>query len=238
MHSNIVATVGVEHPTYGAPSLVQGVYGARGNLELAACDVTDGLWVFWYNSDLADDSLEPSDVGPGAWSAGLRFAMGQRYMDAVILQGTLGPDDLEVLALDANAVLQSWYWSAPHGFQRRTTDAATDVASFAAEHDEGTLTVQVETRHGAHHLAVSGPSPYPERQWQQRPGERGRNARATTTPDAAVCAVLTASGISIPEVAPGTIRAADSNRCGGTTELTWRDAAGRIRHLGVPQLAR
>ncbi|MGO7984214.1 hypothetical protein ACC691_41005, partial [Rhizobium johnstonii] len=58
MLSNSIVVVGAERPTSGAVSLAQGVYGARGNLELVACDSTDGLWVFWFNSDLDSDPLE------------------------------------------------------------------------------------------------------------------------------------------------------------------------------------
>ncbi|KQZ85168.1 hypothetical protein ASD56_02025 [Microbacterium sp. Root166] len=209
-------------------SLVQGVYGVRGNLELLACDARDGLWVFWFNADLDTDPLETPDVPPGSWSAGLAFAAGHRYVDAQILQSALGPNHLEVLALTEDGVLQSWFWSPGPGFQRRVTDAATAVARFHATHDEGALFVTVERVDGARSHLVSCTSDYPSRGWFEAVDGPG-------FPEDAAGAVIDA-GIASDTVQPGTARSASSTRDGGTTELTWRDASGAIRHLGVPTL--
>lgn len=220
--------VGPDRPTAGAVSLTQGVYGARGNLELVACDRSDGLWVFWFNADLDTDPLETPDVPPGSWSAGLPFARGHRYLDSLILQSTLGPDHLEVLALAEDGVLESWYWSPGPGFQRRSTDATADVTRFGASHREGTLGVTVVDAAGAISHRVSPPDGYPSRAWlpaQDGPG----------LPDDATTAVV-AAGVAPGALEPGTARAAASLRNGGTTELTWRDRSGGIMHLGIRRI--
>lgn len=225
-------TVGVHRATAGAPSLVQGAYGARGNLELVSCDQTDGLWVFWFNSDLPTDPLATPDVPPGSWSDGLRFATGERYVDAQILQSTLGADadgrgHLEVLALTAEGVLQSWYWSPGPGFQRRVRDAAIGVGAFVATHDRGTLriTVRGSSPAGMRHL-VSPARDYPSRTWLS--SEAGPSLAVDATDDVA------AAGVARDAILPGTARCAVSGRGGRTTELTWRDTGGGIRHLGIP----
>jgi hypothetical protein len=217
MLSPTILTVGASRATAGAVSLAQGVYGARGNLELVACDATDGLWVFWFNANLDGDPIEAPDVPPGSWSAGLHFASGHRYVDAQIVQSTLGPDHLEVLALADDGVLQSWYWSPGPGFQRRATDAATGVTVFHLVHADGTLRVTADDRH-----LVSTPDDYPDREWTDAPSGPG------AVPEVAPPARVAASGVEL-----GTVRIARSNRLGGTTEYTWRDRSGRIRHLGV-----
>lgn len=221
--------VGRHRDTVGSGSVTQGVYGERGNLELVACDARDGLWVFWFNSDPL--GTPPSGgVEPGRWSDGLAFAAGSRYIRADILQSTLGPDHLEVLALDDAGVLQSWYWSPGPGFQRREGSVATGVGRFAAEHRDGTLTV-----------AVDGPQPatwesdaagYPNRIWRRvaasvvrldSPGDDDRARRA-----------LLQAGIDSAGIVAGSARCASSTRDGGTAELTWRGSDGLLRHLGVP----
>lgn len=219
--------VGPDRPTAGAVSLAQGVYGARGNLELVACDPSDGLWVFWFNADLDTDPLETPDVPPGSWSAGLAFAAGHRYVDALILQSALGPDHLEVLALAEDGVLESWCWSPGPGFQRRSTDAATGVTRFGASHHEGTLRVTVEDAAGAISHLASPPDGYPSRAWLPALDGPGLPADATSR--------VVAAGVSPDAIEPGTARAAASRRHGGTTELTWRDSSGAIRHLAVPR---
>jgi hypothetical protein len=219
--------VGPRRDTAGPVSLVQGVYGARGNLELVACDTRDGLWVFWFNADAADDPVGSPDVLPGSWSGGLDFAAGARYVDAVILQSTLGPDHLEVLALTDAGVLESWYWSPGPGFQRRQADAAAGVTRFAASHDLGTLTAVVETGAGARRI-VSGPTGYPERAWTDA------GPAASLPRDDAAQEALIAAGVDPATVEPGTARRAVSTRHGGTAELAWRDTAGRIHHLPLP----
>jgi hypothetical protein len=228
MHSSRPLLVGAGIPTVGTVSLTQGVYGARGNLELIACDALDGLWVFWFNSDLDTDPLETPDVPPGRWSAGLRFAGGHRFVQAEILQSTLGPNHLEVLAVDVHGVLQSWYWSSGPGFQRRVTDAATGVLRFAAVHDDGSLMVTAETADGAIRNLVSPPAGYPARRW----------IAATEGPDLSDGTVeaeaIAEAGVPAEDIRPGTARRVWSTRAGGTLELAWRDAAGGIRHLGVP----
>jgi hypothetical protein len=222
--SSVVGGAGIH--TAGAVSLMQGVYGARGNLELLACDAGAGLWVFWFNADLDTDPLATPDVPPGSWSAGLHFAPGHRYVDAQILQSTLGPDHLEVLALRDDGALESWYWSPGPGFQRRVTDAATGVARFAAAHERGALHATLVDAEGLVRHIASSPRGYPSRTWVPAP----------CGPSVEVDAIeaVSAAGIPADTVVAGTARAVSSNRAGGTTELTWRDADGGIRHLGVP----
>lgn len=225
MLSRSPSVVGPKTHTSGAVSLAQGVYGARGNLELVACDASDGLWVFWFNADLDTDPLATPDVPPGAWSAGLAFASGARYVDAQILQSALGPDHLEVLALTGAGVLESWFWSPGPGFQRRATDAAAGVVRFVAAHEDGALRVTVAGGGGTVRHVVSTPTGYPARDWH--PAEAGPSLDVDATE------FVLAAGVAIERIAPGTARAATSTRNGGTSELTWRDAGGDIRHLGV-----
>ena len=222
VHSRTPAVIGADRPTSGAASLVQGVYGTRGNLELVACDRRDGLWVFWLNCDAEEDAPANSDVPPGSWSAGLHFAGGHRYLDAVILQSTLGPDHLEVLALDEDAVLQSWFWSPGAGFHRRTADVAHEVIAFAAACDVGV--VRVTTADGRH--LVSDGTSYPERAW------RKTHDGPLLQSDAEAPQLL--AHASVADVVAGTARVARSTRAGGTVELTWRNTSGAIRHLGLP----
>jgi len=223
MLSNHIIEVGAERRTAGPVSLAQGVYGTRGNLELIACDAEDGLWVFWFNADDPDEPTTSPDVPPGSWSGGLAFAQGHRYVDAQIVQSTLGPDHLEVLALTSDGVLQSWFWSPGPGFRRRDADAADHVTAFTLTHDDGTLHARITDAGGTERMLESAPEGYPERSW------RGIRSSAAQPPSAA--AQLSALGID--DVVPDTARVALSTRDGGTTELTWRDAGGRIRHLGV-----
>lgn len=227
MLSRTSARVGASVRTAGRASLIQGVYGARGNLELLACDETDGLWVFWFNSDLATDPLETPDVPPGSWSSGLRFAAGTRYTDAVILQSTLGPDHLEVLALTADHVLQSWYWSPGPGFQRRADDVASDVLGFAAAHRDGVVTVTVRLGRRELHL-VSDAADYPDRTWAPAP-----TGPALIDDEDARHLIESWAG-SAADIAAGTARRIVSTRGGGTAELVWRDADGTLHHVGVP----
>lgn len=227
MLSLIPVVIGPSRATAGAARAVQGVYGARGNLELVACDAADGLWVFWFNSDLASDPLETPDVPPGTWSEGLHFAEGTRYIEAQILQSDLGPSHLELLALTADGVLQSWYWSPRPGFQRRAADAAIAVERFAASHDEGTLRVTIAAVDGSVRGVVSTPDGYPERRW----------AAASDGPELDVDATgaLAAAGVDPLGILAGTPRATESRRSGGAIELTWRDARGALCHLAVPR---
>ncbi|GLI26490.1 hypothetical protein ARHIZOSPH14_07320 [Agromyces rhizosphaerae] len=227
MNSLTPLHVGPSHlRTLGPVSLAQGVYGARGNLELLACDAHDGLWVFWCNADLPTDPPADGDVGPGQWSDGLHFAAGDRYTRAQIVQSVLGPDHLEVLALTAQGILQSWYWSPEHGFLRRPTDAADSVRTFALAHEHGVLRVTTETSSGELRHFRSEAAGYPERSWADASEGPGLDDDAL--------AALVAAGVAADDVEAGTARAARSTRGGGTLELTWRDAAtGGIRHVAA-----
>lgn len=224
MLSEKITTVGSNRPIAGRVSLAQGVYGTRGNLELVACDATDGLWVFWFNADGVDDPLETPDVPPGHWSAGLAFAAGSRYRDAQIVQSTVGPDHLEVLALTDAGVLESWFWSPGAGFRRRGTDAASSVCRFRLSHHDGILTADIEREDGSTASLASDPALYPVRTWEIVDG-------VPVLDDPIADQMLSAHGIR--DVVEGTARAAHSTRDGGTTELTWRDRRGGIRHLGI-----
>lgn len=204
-------------PSTGPGSLVQGAYGTRGNLELVVADASDGLWVHWLNAD----PEAVGDVAPGAWSGGLHFAAGTRYTAAQILQDTLGPDFLEVLALTADGVLESWFWSPGPGFQRRDEDAASGVADFhAVLAADGTLTVAL----GAGAGVASSPAAHPARTWVPVAAELPDRTPAERE--------LAAAGVA--DVAPGSARAATSTRDGGARELTWRGTDGVLRHLAVP----
>lgn len=224
MHSEIIMTVGPERSTSGPASLAQGVYGARGNLELVACDAADGLWVFWFNADGPDDPQETPDVPPGRWSSGLAFARGHRYLDAQIAQSTLGPDHLEVAALREDGVLESWYWSPGPGFQQRDADVAASVSRFRLSHSDGVLTVDVHHLDGSTAVVSSGAAGYPGRTWTARPG-------SATVDDPRALEALHTRGIT---PLPGTARSTTSTRDGGTLELTWRDPSGHIHHLPLP----
>lgn len=101
----------------GIPSLAQGAYGDRGNLELAYADPADGLWVCWFNGDAPTAERAADAVPPGAWSGGLRFATGHRYRAISLIQARRGPDFLEGVALAADA-LHRWTWSPGPGFER------------------------------------------------------------------------------------------------------------------------
>lgn len=226
MLSETITTVGRERSTTGPASLAQGVYGARGNLELVTCDARDGLWVFWFNSDLATDPLETPEVPPGTWSAGLAFARGAGYRQAQILQSTLGPDHLEVLALRADGVLESWYWSPGPGFQCRAGHVADGVERFEAVHAAGRLTVTMDGEEGVRVIA-SGSEGYPDRVWTA--ADNGPDLDAGTQ----AATLLVANGVSEGDIVPGSARASRSDRAGGTIELTWRDRQGALRHLGV-----
>lgn len=223
--------VGAERMTVGAASLAQGVYGLRGNLELVAADVSDGLWVFWFNADLPTDPLETPEVPQGSWSAGLHFAGGHRYRAAQILQSPLGPDHLEVLALTVDGVLQSWFWSPGPGFARRDVDAAREVSGFLAEIiADGTIVVHADRLDGTRSAVTSDAAGYPERSWSVADAVRTGPLHDV----AAAEADLIAAGVERAHLAPGTARRALSTRGGGTLELTYRDASGDLRHLPVP----
>lgn len=228
MHSEMTEIVGADRATAGPASIAQGVYGARGNLELLACDAVDGLWVFWFNADHDDDPLQTPEVPPGRWSAGLHFAAGARYVDAQIVQSPLGPNHLEVLALDAEGVLQSWYWSPEAAFTRRGTDAASDVARFrlGEPDDEGALRATTLGGDGRIRGFASAPLPYPERSWH--PASAG-----PALDDERAVHRLGELGV-LHRVVPGTALSADSTRHGGTVELVWREHDGLLRHRDVP----
>jgi hypothetical protein len=97
----------------GRPGLVQGRYGAAGNLELVVPDPEDGRWVAWFNAD-------QNDAHAGAavreWSGGLRFATGRQYLAASIAQVEPGPNALEVLGVTAEHDLVRHVWRAATGF--------------------------------------------------------------------------------------------------------------------------
>jgi len=230
-HIHSGAVVAPHVPTVGTPSLVQGVYGARGNLELLACDPADGLWVFWFDSDLPSDARQSPDVAPGEWSSGLRFARGGAYTAAQILQGTLGPDHLEVLALTPSGELESWWWSPERAFQRRPEIVARGIASFEATHRaDGVVDVAVRSATALPTSVVGFPDGYPHRRWESAP----LRTAAPAEPDVAALRLLDAAGIDRSRVGSGTARVHLSSRAGGTREVSWRDAEGRIRHLGLP----
>jgi hypothetical protein len=98
-------------PAAGSIGVIQGAYGARGNLELCYPDPSSGLWVCWFNNDPPGTS---APVPPGFWSQGLRFGQ-EGYTSATITQATRGPDFLEVLGC-AGDRLHRWTWRPESGF--------------------------------------------------------------------------------------------------------------------------
>ncbi|MDN4599369.1 hypothetical protein ACF1AJ_19100 [Leifsonia sp. NPDC014704] len=229
MLSEQVAAVDPAQRTAGGATVAQGVYGARGNLELIACDQKDGLWVFWFNADRESDPPAAPDVPPGTWSSGLAFAHGVGYRDAWIAQSPLGPDHLEALALRADGVLESWYWSPRAGFQRRPGPVATAASSFRAVHHDGSVLLELTDEGGRTRHLLSTPNGYPARSWRET-----RSAFAAADP-AADLALLISAGVDPAAVAVDTLRSAPSTRAGGTVEVIWRDPSGRLHHLGVPR---
>lgn len=200
--------IGPDRPTVGPPSLTQGVYGARGNLELLVADPVDGLWVYWFNADEADDPGDPA-VPRGAWSEGLRVAVGTRYAAGVLLQGELGPDHLELLALTAAGEVESWWWSPGPGFQRRSDIVTRGVAVAARTRPGGIVDVDVRDDAGTWWRWSSGPAGYPRREWEPLGPVTGSDPH--------------------PDVATTV-----STRRGGTLETVRRDADGRLRHASEP----
>lgn len=194
--------------TTGPGSLTQGVYGARGNLELVVADAADGLWVHWFNSDLTSDPVAAPDVPPGTWSAGLRFAKGRAYAAAAILQSPLGPDHLEVVALTREGEVESWYWSPGPGFQRRDELVLWGADAVAARiDDDGTLEVDARVDGGWQGF-VATPEGYPARRWVAR--------GAVDAPPTSLNAECV------------------STRDGGTRERVFRDESGRLLHEASP----
>ncbi len=96
----------------GGPSITQGSYGERGNLELAYPDPRDGLWVCWFNNDEA----AAGEVAAETWSGGLHFACGRRYHAVSLIQAASGPQFLELLAAGDDG-LHRWTWSPGRGFE-------------------------------------------------------------------------------------------------------------------------
>jgi hypothetical protein len=208
MTDSPVRDIGPERPTVGPPSLTQGVYGARGNLELVVADPIDGLWVYWFNADEADDPGDPV-VPRGDWSEGLRVAAGTRYTAGVLLQGELGPDHLELLALTAAGDVESWWWSPGPGFQRRPGTVVRGVALVARTRPGGMVEADVRGADGSWRRVASGPDGYPQRDWVSVGPVPG------SEPD--------------PDVATTV-----STRRGGTLETVRRGPDGRLRHEAEP----
>lgn len=125
----------------GRPGLVQGRYGAQGNIEIVAPAVDDGLWVGWFNSDVDDDR---TTARSRSWSGALRFGRGRRYVSADITQLTVGPDWLEVVALTDSAELVRHVWSPDLGFVEQPV-------LRRGVRDHSALVVSPD---GTHHIAV------------------------------------------------------------------------------------
>jgi hypothetical protein len=96
----------------GAPSLIQGRHGTRGNFEVVVAHRDGGLVHLWRNND---DPACP-------WSAPLRFGDGRLYDAAAVIQGNFGTvGNLEVVAIDSAGKLAvfwrqdgpPWSWNGP-----------------------------------------------------------------------------------------------------------------------------
>ncbi|MET4780569.1 hypothetical protein [Glaciihabitans sp. UYNi722] len=228
---------GADRSTVGAASLVQGVYGHRGNLELVVRDSVDGLWVFWFNANLPGDPETDPEVPAGHWSVGLRFARDARYTQAAIFQGVRGPNHLEVLALDDAGTLQSWYWSPEWAFRRRAENPASEVAAFsAAQQDDGALLIDLTERDGTLRLVVAGPNEYPSRTWApvDRSTDLGATLAELLVPEPSIPPDVQLRTVGIYDIQSGTARSSISTRDGGSTELIWRGTDGGMRHLRLP----
>lgn len=216
--------------TRGAASITQGAYGDHGNLELIVADARDGLWVLWCNADPAGSApVETADgeVAPGEWSRGMRFAEGTRWQAVEIVQSIAGPDHLEVLALDDDGTVWSWFWSPGPGFQRRQGVVTKGASAIALAHEDGVLTATASLAGGAVRHLRADASEHPHRDWVEAgdgPGLVHEEALAA----------LAAAGVARESVTPGTARRARSTRFGGADELVWRDTHGTLRHLTRP----
>lgn len=213
------------HRTRGVPGLVQGAYGAAGNLELVVPDHEDGLWVFWFNAD--PPGTEPvGGIESGQWSAGLAFATGARYDAAAIHQTRRGPDFLEVIAA-TDGLVESWYWSPGPGFQRRG-GTIPGSGRLAIEETPSGFQFTVGDR-----LVTADASRYPE--LNLRAGGTAEAAPPDAVEDrSGIRVVATGERVVDGGVEPGSLATARSTRAGGTLELVWRDDSGELRHLGVP----
>ena len=98
----------------GAPALIQGRHGTKGNFEAVAPHRDGGLVHLWRNND--------NPTYP--WSGPSRFGGGRHYAGASVIQGNFGtPGNLEVLARDDAGEVDflwrlgnpPWTWSGPFG---------------------------------------------------------------------------------------------------------------------------
>jgi hypothetical protein len=163
-HRSVAPVVDVPFPPLqGSPGLVQGRYGARGNLELVVPDPHDGLWVFWHNNDPEAPGTEPAPgPPPGCWSGGLHFAGGHRYTSATIIQSIHGPDHLELLAGTGTAV-HRLRWSPEQAFTHEGTLPVHSAGTPAlAESEDGTLHAAALLPNGGVARLIALPRAYPK----------------------------------------------------------------------------
>lgn len=184
-------------PLHGGVSLIQGRYGQRGNFELVAPDVRDGLWVFWFDND------EP---GPGVWSSGLRFAEGRRFDDVCMAQSSHGPNHLEVIARSETRV-HRYRWSPDLGFTEEEPLPAPPAAGRVSlvEAADGLLHAAVPVAASGVARLVADPSAYPRLSWTHTgtacPGEHVTAAALVPDPSGA--------GTRLYVLADGTVRRLD-----------------------------
>ncbi|MCK6211584.1 hypothetical protein KZX45_13620 [Georgenia sp. EYE_87] len=95
----------------GAPSLIQGRHGTKGNFEVVVPHRDGGLAHLWRNNDAGM-----------TWSAPGRFVGGPRYTGVALIQGNYGsPGNLELLARDEAGNVDffwrmdraPWTWTGP-----------------------------------------------------------------------------------------------------------------------------
>ncbi|MGW7276125.1 hypothetical protein ACWGH5_37135 [Streptomyces sp. NPDC054864] len=175
-------------PLLGSPGLVQGRYGARGNLELVVPDPHDGLWVFWHNNDPEGPDAGPAPgPPPGCWSGGLHFAGGRRYTSAAVIQSTHGPDHLELLA-GTGAAVHRLRWSPEQAFTHEGTLPVRPAGAPAlAEGADGTLHAAVPLPGGGVARLTALPDVYPKLAWKV-------TAMHRLPPSAVVSAAIAADG--------------------------------------------
>jgi hypothetical protein len=239
----------------GRPTVVQGAYGQHGNLELVYPDPAEGLWVCWFNNDDTadtadaaddaddndDDAAASSGVAPRAWSSGLRFADGETYTGASIVQATLGPDYLEVAASAAGGALERWTWSPDAGFRRRDVFTAEFAGRLTdphiAETPDGFLAC---VRSGGSAWVWRGDaSAYPRVAWsraERYPLPPSASTWAAAAVDGRVrAAAVTASGVTVSDdLASGSWRDLSGAVPAHPSALAW--VAGSRFHAAPPAL--
>lgn len=186
-------------PVAGAVGLVQGRYGAAGNLELVAPAADTGLWVFWFNAD-------PGDTCSGAlrreWSGGLHFGPDTSVGWAWITQMRAGPDFLEVLAACGTDV-HRYMWTPSDGFADRGVIAHDVTSCSSVVESSNRLHLLITGGDGQLTQASADIQGYPDLDWRYErvgiPGGAVSLQRTQTGLRALVCADGAARMLALEE---------------------------------------